>query len=62
MAGASSPSAVTYLTNYVPMFGNAFAVMHADSRIVVTTDCIMHGEPMHSMIWTCRRYPLVTWL
>jgi Xaa-Pro aminopeptidase len=49
-----SPSAVTYLTNYVPVYGNVFAVLHADGRIAVATDGILHAEPMHSMIWTCR--------
>ena len=49
-----SPSAVTYLTNYVPVYGNVFVVLHADGRIAVTTDGILHAEPMHSMIWTCR--------
>lgn len=50
----SSPSAVTYLTSYVPVYGNVFAVVHADGRVAVATDGILHGEPMHSMIWTCR--------
>jgi Xaa-Pro aminopeptidase len=51
---AASPAAVTYLTNYAPQFGNAFVVAHADGSIVVTTDAVLHGEPMHSMIWMCR--------
>jgi Xaa-Pro aminopeptidase len=50
----TSPSAVTYLTNYVPVYGNVFAVLHADGRIAVATDGILHAEPMHSMIWSCR--------
>ncbi len=45
---------ITYLTNYVPVYGNAFAVLHADGRLAVATDGILHAEPMHSMIWTCR--------
>jgi Xaa-Pro aminopeptidase len=53
-ASASSPSAVTYLTNYAPLFGNAFAVLRADGSMVVTTDSVLHAEPMHSMIWMCR--------
>ncbi|MGQ0570779.1 MAG: M24 family metallopeptidase [Armatimonadota bacterium] len=47
-------AAITYLTNYVPVYGNVFAVLHADGRITVTTDGILHAEPMHSMIWTCQ--------
>jgi len=53
-ATGTTPAAVTYLTNYVPVHGNAFAVLHADGRIAVATDGILHAEPMHSMIWTCR--------
>jgi Xaa-Pro aminopeptidase len=48
------PAAVTYLTNYTPVYGNVFTVLHADGRIAVATDGILHAEPMHSMIWTCR--------
>ncbi len=51
---AASPSAVTYLTNYTPAFGNAFVVLRKDGAITVTTDALLHGEPMHSMIWACR--------
>lgn len=47
-------AAVTYLTNFVPVYGNVFAVVHADGRIAVTADGMLHGEPMHSMVWTCR--------
>ncbi len=47
-------AAVTYLTNYVPVYGNVFTVLHGDGRITVTTDGLLHAEPMHSMIWTCR--------
>ncbi len=53
-ASGTTPAAVTYLTNYVPVYGNVFAVLHADGRLVVTTDGLLHAEPMHSMIWTCR--------
>jgi Xaa-Pro aminopeptidase len=45
---------VTYLTNFTPVYGHAFVVVGADGRLVVTTDGILHAEPMHSMIWTCR--------
>lgn len=47
-------AAATYLTNYVPAYGNVFTVVRADGRITVTSDGMLHGEPMHSMVWTCR--------
>jgi len=51
---ASSPSAVAYLTNFAPAFGSAFVVVRQDGGVTVTTDAVLHGEPMHSMIWMCR--------
>jgi Xaa-Pro aminopeptidase len=53
-ASGAAPGAATYLTNYTPVYGNAFTIVHADGRVVVATDGILHAEPMHSMIWTCR--------
>jgi Xaa-Pro aminopeptidase len=53
-AGGANSSAVTYLTNYVPVYGNSFVVVHEDGRVIVAADGMLHGEPMHSMIWTCR--------
>jgi Xaa-Pro aminopeptidase len=53
-AGGANPSAVTYLTNYVPVYGNSFVILHEDGRVIVAADGMLHGEPMHSMIWTCR--------
>jgi Xaa-Pro aminopeptidase len=47
-------AAATYLTNFVPVYGNVFTVLHADGRVIVTADGMLHGEPMHSMVWTCR--------
>ena len=51
---AGSPSAVTYLTNFTPAFGSAFVIVDGDGRVTVATDSVLHGEPMHSMIWMCR--------
>lgn len=53
-ANAAAPSAVAYLTNYAPAFGGAFCIVRADGRLTVATDAVLHGEPMHSMIWMCR--------
>lgn len=50
----ASPSGITYLTNYTPHFGNAFVVVRADGSLVVTTDSVLHAEPMHSVVWMCR--------
>ncbi len=53
-ANAASPSAVAYLTNYAPAFGSVFVLLRANGQMTVVTDSVLHGEPMHSMIWMCR--------
>ncbi|HLW47733.1 MAG TPA: Xaa-Pro peptidase family protein [bacterium] len=53
-ANAAAPSAIAYLTNYAPAFGSAFCVLRGDGTMTVVTDAVLHGEPMHSMIWMCR--------
>ena len=52
--GAGSYANARWLTNYQPVGGAAFVVVRADGGIAVTTDGILHAEPMHSMVWTCR--------
>ena len=49
-----APENVEYLTNFAPVVGSAFVVVHLDGRMSLATDAVMHGEPMHSMIWMCR--------
>ena len=53
-SGPASYASVRWLTNYQPIGGNTFAVIREDGGITVTTDGVLHGEPMHSMVWTCR--------
>ena len=52
--GPASYASVRWLTNYQPIGGNTFAVIREDGGITVTTDGVLHAEPMHSMVWTCR--------
>jgi Xaa-Pro dipeptidase len=52
--GASSYASVRWLTNYQAFGGSTFAVIRGDGGITVTTDGVLHAEPMHSMVWTCR--------
>jgi Xaa-Pro aminopeptidase len=51
-AGAYAPA--RWLTNYQPIYGSVFVALHADGGLTVTTDGMLHAEPMHSMAWTCR--------
>jgi Xaa-Pro aminopeptidase len=52
--GASSYASARWLTNYEAFGGTVFVVVRRDGGITVTTDGVLHAEPMHSMVWTCR--------
>ena len=52
--GAASYATARWLTNYQAFNGTCFVVIRADGGITVTTDGVLHGEPMHTMVWTCR--------
>jgi Xaa-Pro aminopeptidase len=52
--GATSYATARWLTNYQPFSGSVFVVLRADGGVTVTTDGVLHAEPMHSMVWTCR--------
>jgi Xaa-Pro aminopeptidase len=52
--GASSYASARWLTNYEAFGGTVFVVVRRDGGIAVTTDGVLHAEPMHSMVWTCR--------
>ena len=52
--GAGSYAPARWLTNYQPIYGSVFVVLRADGGLTVTTDGMLHAEPMHSMAWTCR--------
>lgn len=45
------PSGIAWLTNYTPRFGNTWLLLPLDGEPVVLTDAMLHGEPMHSMLW-----------
>lgn len=52
--GVGSYANVRWLTNFQPIYGSAFAVVRADGGVAVIMDGVLHAEPMHSMVWTCR--------
>ena len=52
--GVGSYANVRWLTNFQPIYGAAFAIVRADGAVAVATDGVLHAEPMHSMVWTCR--------
>lgn len=52
--GPGSYANARWLTNYQPVNGAVFVVVRVDGGLCVTTDGILHAEPMHSMVWTCR--------
>jgi Xaa-Pro aminopeptidase len=48
--GASSYASARWLTNYEAFGGTVFVVVRRDGGITVTTDGVLHAEPMHSMV------------
>lgn len=45
------PANMSYLANYAPHFGTTLLLVPLDGDPVVVSDAILHGEPMHSMLW-----------
>ena len=52
--GPASYANARWLTNYQAFYGSCFMVIRADGDMTVTTDGVLHGEPMHTMVLTCR--------
>jgi Xaa-Pro dipeptidase len=46
-----NPGDVAYLSNYAPHFGTTLLLLPLVGDSVVITDALLHGEPMHSMLW-----------
>jgi Xaa-Pro dipeptidase len=51
VGNGGDPANVQYLANYVPHFGTTLLLLPLDGDPVVVTDALLHGEPMHSMLW-----------
>ena len=51
--GPASYATARWLTNYQAFNGTSFVVIRPDGGITITTDGVLHGEPMHTMVWTC---------
>jgi Xaa-Pro aminopeptidase len=49
--GAGGPANVRYLSNFEPSYGDNVVVVPRDGDLMLTTNWIMHGEPMHTSIW-----------
>jgi Xaa-Pro aminopeptidase len=47
----ADPAGIAYLTNYTPRFGNSWLLVPLDGEPVFSSDAILHGEPMHSLLW-----------
>lgn len=45
------PSGIAYLTNFTPRFGTTWLLVPLDGEPVVVADGLLHGEPMHSVLW-----------
>lgn len=48
---SGDPSAIAYLANFTPRFGTTWMLLPLDGEPVVLSDGLLHGEPMHSVLW-----------
>jgi Xaa-Pro aminopeptidase len=48
---AEDPASMAYLANYTPHFGTSLLLVPANGEPVMVTSALLHGEPMHSMLW-----------
>lgn len=51
VGNSEDAASVAYLANYNPHFGTTMLLIPLDGEPVVVSDAILHGEPMHSMLW-----------
>ena len=51
VGNAGDAASVAYLTNFTPRYGNTWLLLPLDGEPVVVSDGVLHGEPMHSMLW-----------
>lgn len=51
VGNGGEPASIQYLANYAPHFGTTLLLVPRDADPVVITDALLHGEPMHSMLW-----------
>jgi Xaa-Pro aminopeptidase len=51
VGNSADPASIAYLTNFTPRYGNAWLLLPLDGAPVFVSDAILHGEPMHSMLW-----------
>jgi len=49
--GAGNPSDIRYLTNFSSYIGHTLFVLPLDADPMLTTNSVLHGEPMHTLIW-----------
>ena len=51
VGNTGDPSSIAYLANYHPHGGTALLLIPAEGEPVMVLDYVLHGEPMHSMVW-----------
>src|SRR5262245_3160961 len=50
--GPGDPSNVVWLASFEPAHGDNAVVVPAEGELMLSTNWLMHGEPMHTSIWT----------
>ncbi len=49
--GPGNPSDIRYLTNFSSYIGHTLLVLPLEGDPMLTTNSVLHGEPMHTLIW-----------
>lgn len=49
--GPGNPGHIRYLTNFVSNLGHTFLVLPLEGDPMLATNSVLHGEPMHTLIW-----------
>lgn len=51
VGNGGDPSSILYLSNFTPRIGTTWLLLPLDGDPVILCDGLLHGEPMHSMLW-----------
>jgi Xaa-Pro aminopeptidase len=51
VGNSGDAASIAYLTNMIPRFGTTWLLLPLSGEPVVLSDGLLHGEPMHSLLW-----------
>ena len=51
LGGAGGAANIRYLSGFEPSYGDTVVVVPRDGDLMLSTNWVLHGEPMHTSIW-----------